>query len=70
MLVTMLATFFFVGTGDGSPIVFPEKQIAVSKAPISPSPTSVPTLSPNAQELLRQQELQLRILQEQVSVTA
>ena len=46
-------------TGDGSLVVFPEKQLVNTDAP-----------SPSTQELLRQQELQLRVLQEQVSANA
>ena len=46
-------------TGDGSLVVFPEKQLVNIK--------SSDALSPSTQELLRQQELQLRVLQEQVS---
>ena len=47
-------------TGDGSLVVFPEKQLVNTKSDDAPSPST--------QELLRQQELQLRVLQEQVSV--
>lgn len=46
-------------TEDGSLVVFPEKQLVNIKPPDAPSPST--------QELLRQQELQLRVLQEQVS---
>lgn len=45
--------------GDGSSVVFPEKQLVNIKSSDAPSPST--------QELLRQQELQLRVLQEQVS---
>lgn len=66
-MLVMLPT---TGNGNGSLIMFPEKQMAVSKAPLSPSLAGIPSPSPNTQELLRQQELQLRVLQEQVSVAA
>ena len=52
--------------GDGSLVVFPDKQTVTSKTPLSSPSPSVP--SPSTQELLKQQELQLRVLQEQVSV--
>ena len=52
-------------TMDGPFVVFPEKQVvADSRLPHSSSSTDVP--SPSTQELLRQQERQLRVLQEQV----
>ncbi len=47
-------------TGDGSLVVFPEKRL------VNVKPSDAP--SPSTQDLLRQQELQLRVLQEQVSV--
>lgn len=46
---------------DGSLVVFPEKQLVNTKSFL---PTDA---SSSTQELLRQQELQLRVLQEQVS---
>jgi hypothetical protein len=46
-------------TGDGSLVVFPEKRLGNVKPSDAPSPST--------QDLLRQQELQLRVLQEQVS---
>ena len=46
---------------DGSLVVFPEKQLVNAKSNL---PADAP--SPSTQELLRQQELQLRVLQEQV----
>ena len=46
---------------DGSLVVFPEKRLMNVKSSAAPSP------APSTQELLRQQELQLRVLQEQVS---
>ena len=49
------------GDDDGSLVVFPEKQLVNVKLSTAPSPST--------QELLRQQELQLRVLQEQVSAS-
>lgn len=46
---------------DGSLVVFPEKRLVNVKSSDAPSPST--------QELLRQQELQLRVLQEQVSAS-
>ena len=49
------------GDNDGSLVVFPEKRLVNVKSSAASSPST--------QELLRQQELQLRVLQEQVSAT-
>ena len=50
-------------------ILFPEKQVNTSSKSVAStsSSSSVSAPSPHTQEMLRQQELQLRILQEQVS---
>ena len=56
----------------GSLVVFPEKQVtSLKKSPPSPTSSSFSSgfggaASPSTQELLRQQEHQLRVLQEQV----
>ena len=48
-------------------VLFPEKHVNVSsKSPISSSSSSLSAPSPHTREMLRQQELQLRLLQEQV----